>query len=341
MATSHIVIVDSHLYDLGDDFIQERAVWEALGATFTTARCERADELIAAGHKADVLVYFGLYTPFTAEVLAQLPHCRLIARYGIGMDSVDLEAATALGIVVANAAEFCVPEVADHTTALILGLARRIPHTDRYVRAGHWAGAVSRFGPIQRLSSQTVGLVGFGRIGRRVAQNLRPMVGGLLAYDPYVAQTQADDYGVRMTPLTELLTQADFVSIHTPLMPQTRGLIGADQLGQMKPSAYLINTSRGPVVDEAALVDALTQGQIAGAALDVFDPEPLADNSPLRQMEHVILTPHIAANSVQAIDDLRIDVTENVAAILRGAWPRHVMNPTVTPKRALQPRALA
>lgn len=330
-----VVIVDSQIFNFGDDFARERAAWEAQGATVTLARCVTEDEVIAAAREADVIAYVGLYTPFTANVLAQLPRCRLIARFGIGVDSVDLAAATEQGIVVANAAEFCVPEVADHTCALLLDLARRITQLDRFVRGGNWAGGAGRFGPVVRLSTQTLGLVGFGRIARQVARNLTYILGPKLAYDPFVSQAQADPYGVRMVELDELLAQADYVSIHTPLLPQTRGLIGAAQLARMKASAYLVNTSRGPVVDEAALIEALRSGQIAGAGLDVFGHEPLADDSPLRTLDNVILTPHTAANSTESTADLRGAVAETVSRVLHDQWPRHVMNPQVTPRRSL------
>ena len=333
---SHIVIIDSQIK--GDNFALERAAWTAQGAQVTLVSCETEAEVIAAGQAADIVVYTGLYTPFTPHVLANLPRCQLIARFGIGMDSVDMAAATAQGIVVANAAEYCVPEVADHATALLLALARRVVMMDKFVRAGNWAGATARTGPMPRLSTQTVGLLGFGRIARRVARNLVNMVGDMLAYDPYVNKAQADVYNVRMATLDEVLAQADYVSVHTPLLPQTRGLVGAAQLARMKPTAYLINTSRGPVVDEAALIGALQAGQIAGAALDVFDPEPLAADSPLRDLDNVILTPHLAAYSEQSIEDLRAAVTETVSRMLQGEWPRHVMNPTVAPRRAVARR---
>ncbi len=334
-----IVLVDTHIHDFGDQFAGERAAWEALGASVKSARCDTEDDIIAACHDADILVYVGLYTPFTARVLDALPTCQLIARYGIGMDSVDLDAATAQGIVVSNAAEYCVPEVADHATALILSLARRVTMLDRFVRAGQWAGATTHTGPILRLAAQCVGFVGFGRIARHAARNLAPMFGSLLAYDPFVGQAQADDYGVTMVALDELLAQADYVSVHTPLMPQTRGLIGADQLAKMKPTAYLVNTSRGPVVDEAALIAALEAKQIAGAALDVFDPEPLVEDSPLRRMDNVILTPHTASYSEQAIVDLRAAVTQTVMDVIQGYLPRHLMNPNVVARFGLQRRA--
>lgn len=337
-SSSQIVFVDAHLHDFGDQFAGERAVWEALGAKITFANCNTEDDLIVAGKDADILIYLGLYTPFTEKVLSQLPRTQLIARYGIGMDSVDLAAATQYGIVVANAAEYCVPEVADHATALILSLARRVTMMDRFVRSGNWAGAVSHAGVMPRLSTQSVGFVGFGRIGRHAARNIVNIFGTLLAHDPYVSQEQADAYQVKMVSLDELLAQADYVSVHTPLLPQTRGLIGAAQLAKMKPTAYLINTSRGPVVDEVALIAALQAKQIAGAALDVFDPEPLVADSPLRELDNVILTPHLAAYSINAIEDLRAAVTATVSDVIQGYLPRHVMNTSVAPRQGLRRR---
>jgi D-3-phosphoglycerate dehydrogenase len=196
-------LVDTHIYDFGDQFAGERAVWEGMGATVKFACCNSEEEIIEACKDADILVYVGLYTPFTEKVLSQLPKCRLIARYGIGMDSVDLDAANKYGIVVSNAAEYCVPEVADHATALILSLARRITMLDRFVRAGNWGGATAHTGKIVRLSSQTVGFVGFGRIARHAAHNLMNIFGTLLAFDPYVTQEQADPYNVRLLPLDD------------------------------------------------------------------------------------------------------------------------------------------
>jgi D-3-phosphoglycerate dehydrogenase len=333
-----IVLVDTHINDFGERSASERVIWEKLGATIKFATCNTEDEIIEACQDGDILVYVGLYTPFTERVLSQQPKCRLIARYGIGMDSVDLEAATQYGIVVANAAEFCVPEVADHTAAMILALARRIVFLDRFVRQGRWEGAAVQVGPIIRLSEQTVGFVGFGRIGRQTARNLMNTFGTLLAYDPFVTQEQADALRVTMVSFDELLERSDYVSVHTPLLPQTRGLINAEVLAKMKPTAYLINTSRGPVVDQDALIAALQAKQIAGAALDVFDPEPLAEDSPLREIENVILTPHTAAVSVQAGVDVRAAVAENVSNVIQGYLPRYILNSNVVSRFGLKPR---
>jgi D-3-phosphoglycerate dehydrogenase len=333
-----IVIVDSQIYDFGDKFAGERARWDALGATTHFAKCASEDEIISACKEADILIYLGLYTPFSENVLSQLPKCQLIARYGIGMDSVDLDAATKHGIVVSNAAEYCVPEVADHATALILSQARRVTMLDRFVRGGNWGGSTAHAGKLIRLSTQTVGFVGFGRIARRAAHNMVNIFGTLLAYDPYVSQEQVGEYKVKMVSLDELLAVSDYVSVHTPLMPQTRGLIGASELAKMKPTAFLVNTSRGPVVDEKALIVALEAKQIAGAGLDVFEQEPLADDSPLRNFENVILTPHIAATSEEAIVDLRASVTKTVSDVIEGYLPRYVMNPKVTSRFGLARR---
>lgn len=338
MTSPVVVLVDSHIHDFGDRAASERAAWEALGATFRFAECDTEDDIVNACADADILVYYGLYTPFTERVLSQLPKCSLIARYGIGMDSVDLDAATKHGIVVSNAAEYCVPEVADHATALILSLARRVTMLDRFVRAGNWGGAIEHTGAFRRLGAQSVGFVGFGRIARHAAQNIVNMFGSLYAYDPYVTQQQADPYQVKMLSLDDLLAQSDYVSVHTPLMPQTRGLIGEAELAKMKPTACIVNTSRGPVIDEAALIAALQNKKIAGAGLDVFDPEPLVDDSPLREMDNVILTPHVASSSIEAIVDLRAAVTKTVSDVIQGYLPEHIMNRQVTSRHGLRHR---
>ena len=334
-SSPQIVLVDTHIHDFGDQSARERAAWESQGATVKFAQCSTEEDIIEACAEADILVYVGLYTPFTERVLSQLPKCKLIARYGIGMDSVDLAAATKYGIVISNAAEYCVPEVADHATAMILSIGRRVTMLDRFMRAGKWAGATKHTGPITRLREQTVGFVGFGRIARHAAHNMVNIFGKLLAFDPYVTQEQADEHDVKMVSLETLLAESDYVSVHTPLMPQTRGLIGAAELAKMKPNAYLINTSRGPVVDEAALVAALQRGDIGGAALDVFDPEPLVEDSPLRQMDNVILTPHTAAYSEEAVADLRAAVTQTVLDVMQGYLPKHILNNKVVSRHGL------
>jgi len=330
-----VAIVDGARFR-DDNFAFERARWEPLGFDVSVESCETEDEIIAAAQDADVLLYLGLYTPVTRRVIQALPRCRLIARYGIGMDSVDIPAATEHGIVVANAAEYCVPEVADHAAALILALARRIAILDRHLHRGEWGGIFDILPRVPRLSTLTLGIVGFGRIGQRVAHNLSAMMGEILAADPYVNAETASEHGAQLVTLDALLARADFVTLHTPLLPATRGLIGASELAQMKPTAYLINTSRGPIIDEAALIEALQNKTIAGAALDVFESEPLAADSPLRTLESVILTPHFAAYSEHALEDLRASVVHTVIDVLQNRWPPFVMNPTVQPRPPLR-----
>ena len=337
-AKAQVVIVDGKQHNSGDDFAPERSRWDELGLETRATGCVSESDLITECSNSEILVYLGLDIPFTAHVLNALTQCRLVVRYGIGMDSVDIPAATANGIVVANAAEYCVREVADHAAALILNLARRISVLDRFVHEGNWLGALDITGPVPRLSTQTVGLVGFGRISRQVATNLKPFFGTILAHDPYLTQSQADPYGVQLVPLDELVEQADFVSVHTPLIPETEGLIGAEQFERMKKTAYVVNTSRGPVIDESALIAALTNNQIAGAALDVVATEPLPREHPLRDLDNVILTPHFSYHSIQANEDLRESVIATVADVAQGYWPRHVMNPTVQPRSPLQRR---
>ncbi|MEX1020866.1 MAG: C-terminal binding protein [Litorilinea sp.] len=330
--SGHVVAVDAQCFDILD-MVAERATWEAQGLTLSLAGAQTEDAVIAAAQDADVVTYMGLYTPMTARVLENLPRCGMVMRYGIGIETVDLDAATRLGIVVCNAAEFCVPEVADHTVALILNQARRIAYLDRQVRAGNWNEVLAASGTVHRLGVQTVGLVGFGRIARRVAQLMQPMVGRIVAYDPYVTAEQGAAAGAEMIDMDALLHQADYVSVHTPLMDTTRGLIGAAQLAKMQPTAFLINTSRGPVVDEAALIAALEARQIAGAALDVFQTEPLAAENPLLRMENVTLTPHTAANSAESLQDLVQTVIHSVEDFFAGRRPPHVVNGAVQPRR--------
>jgi D-3-phosphoglycerate dehydrogenase len=337
MSPKQVLVVDSRI-DWDDDYAVERARWDPLGIKLILAQCQTEDEIIAAAGEADILVYQGLYTPFTARVMEALPRCQFIIRYGIGVDSVDIPAATGLGVIVGNAAEYCVPEVADHASALILALARHVVFHDRTVQAGGWRGGIQVAKEISRLSTLTLGLVGLGRIGRQVARKMAPFFGTIITHDPYISQKIASEYGARLVELPELMARSDCVSIHTPLLPSTHHLINASLLALMKPTAFIVNTSRGPVIDQAALVETLKSGQIAGAALDVAEVEPLPPDSPLRGLDNVILTPHIGANSLQAVQDLRASVAHSVAEVAQGYWPPYVLNPTVQPRFPLKKR---
>jgi D-3-phosphoglycerate dehydrogenase len=278
---------------------ETRAVLEGAGIEVvqTSLRDEQGN-LRPEIREAEVLLSAGM--PLDAEVFDALPRARFLLRPYVGYDDIDVEAATERGILLANVPDTFVQEVADHTMALLLAAQRRLPRMDRFVRDGSWArgeNARSVAHPVRRLSTMTLGLVGFGGIARLVAQRAHGFGLRILASDPYVSAEAAAEHGVTLVPLEQLLAEADIVSLHVFLNAETRHLINAERLAMMKPEAILVNTSRGPVVDEAALTDALRDGRIAGAGLDVFEQEPLDAASPLIGMQNVILLPHYASYS--------------------------------------------
>ena len=260
----------------------------------------------------------------TARVIAELKRCRVIARYGIGVDNVDLAAATRAGIVVTNVPDYCVDEVSDHGLALFLALARRVVAADQAVKSGAW-DVVAHKG-IQRLRGQTLGLLGFGKIARALAVKAQALGMQVLAFDPFVDAETMARLKVRGADMDTLLTESDAVSVHVPLSPETRGIIGERALARMKPTAFLINTSRGGLVDEQALAAALMAGRLAGAALDVVEKEPPPPDHPLRKAPNVILTPHLAFYSREAVVELQTKVAEEAARALRGEPPRSPVN---------------
>jgi D-3-phosphoglycerate dehydrogenase len=272
---------------------------------------------------ADALVMSWL--PVTRAVIAQLTRCRVIVRFGIGVDMIDLDAATARGILVCNTATYCLDEVSNHAMGLLLMLNRGLLQDVDAVRSGGWFRSSSV--PPRRLAGQRLGLVGLGNIGRLVAGKARGFGLDVVAYDPYLRECAED--GIPLVDLDELLASADFVSVHCPLNASTHHLLGRRELAQMKPTAFLINTARGPIVDEAALGEALSSRRIAGAGLDVFETEPLPPDDPLRQLDNVILTPHSASWSVESSAECRRVAIEHVVTVLRGSVPSDVVNRAV------------
>lgn len=247
--------------------------------------------------------------------------CKAVVRYGIGYDNVDAEAATDLGMVVAIVREYCIDEVAEHAIASALSLARGLPYWDRSIRAGTWRG--SGRPSMHRLSTLCFGVVGFGLIGRAAAVKAKGLFGRVLVYDPAVA-LGADDRALGVeaaASLDDLLGEVDFVSVHLPLIPATRNLIDAAKMARMKPTAYVINVSRGGIVDEVALLDAVRNGKLAGAALDTFTKEPLPADDPLIGEPRILLSPHVAWLSDEAAIDLRRLATEEMLLILQGEEP--------------------
>jgi len=255
-----------------------------------------------------------------------MPKCRIIARYGIGVDTIDLDAATQAGIIVTNNPTYCIEEVAEHTMALVLACARKVAVYDRLVRGGRWEVPPGK--PMFRLSGRTLGLVGFGNIARQVARRAAAFGMRILFADPFVEEGR-DDVPGKKTEFVDLLARADFLSLHPPLTPETRKMIGDEALSRMKPTAFVINCSRGPVIDTDALVRALDARKIAGCALDTIDPEPLPDPHPLRGRENVIVTPHVAWYSEQALVGLQAGAPAEVRRVLMGEWPLNVVNRAV------------
>jgi len=312
-------------------------VWDSLDvetrtlaglADLVALKTKTPAEFLPAAADADAILntYAG---PITAADMARMPKCKIIARYGIGVDTIDLDAATRAGIIVTNNPTYCVEEVAEHAMALLLACARKTAFYDRLVRAGHWAVPPGK--PIFRLAGSTLGLVGFGNIARQVAVRAAAFGMNVLFADPYVKDRQFDVPGKKMD-LRDMLRAADFVSLHPPLVPETRKMINDDTLGQMKPTAYLINCARGPVVDTDALVRALDRKQIAGCALDTTDPEPLPDPHPLRGRDNVVINPHAAWYSEQAMVGLQAGAPGEVRRVLSGEWPVNVVNRAVKGK---------
>ena len=324
--------------DCNFDYSYERQRLETAGIDLILRKCLTEDDIIAACQTADAVVLEGTKTPMTARVIEALPRCRVIAKYAVGVDNVDLTAATRAGIVVANAADYCTEEVSDHAVALLLGAVRRIASMDRFVRAGNWVG-YPRLTPLRRVSQLTLGLVGMGRIARATARKMAGFKLRILASDPYIVPGQVSEPGVEIVSLEQLLRESDLVSVHVPLTPETRGLLNEAAFRSMKPTAYLVNTSRGPVIDEDALIRALREKWIAGAALDVVTEEPLRAGSPLRDFDQVILTPHVAADSADSMEHVRRTAMDSVEAVARGFWPPFPVNPRVVPRIALKPYA--
>jgi D-3-phosphoglycerate dehydrogenase / 2-oxoglutarate reductase len=306
----------------------DKGIIEGAGGKLVCTIARDEVERIRIAKTAEVLV--ASMTPLTDSFLSSLPELVGLVRTGIGVDTVDLRAATELGIVVANVPDFCRDEVAEHTLGLILAVSRKIARADRKVRQGQWRGLVQReILPIYRLRGRTLGLIGMGKIGRTVAQKAQALGMTVIACDPYLSPAEAKQLGVSLLSLEELLPYADIVSLHVPLTPETRHLINARTLALMKPQAFLINVARGAIVDEIALEAALEEGRLAGAALDVLEVEPPPPSHPLFKFENLVFTSHFASCSVEAFADLRRQVSEQVAQILRGQFPTHLVNSEV------------
>jgi D-3-phosphoglycerate dehydrogenase len=263
-------------------------------------------------------------------MIQQMPRCRIISRFGIGVDNVDLAAATNAGIVVTKVPDYCIDEVSDHALALLLALVRKIPASSARTHAGRWE--MKAVVPIHRLRGSVLGLVGFGRIPQLVAPKAKAFGMKVLAFDPLLAADVFTRADVQQVEFQELLQTSDYVSIHVPLLPETRGLFNRDTLAKMKRGSYLVNTARGPIIDEASLAEALDAGTLAGAALDVMTQEP-PPPSPLFGRDNVIITPHTSFYSEESLVELQVKAAQEVVAVLGGHAPRNPVNPEVLARR--------
>jgi D-3-phosphoglycerate dehydrogenase len=305
-----------------------REVLSKVGAELRLAAGSAPDAILQVARDADAALV--TYARITADMIRQMTRCRIISRFGIGVDNVDIAAATRAGIVVTRVPDYCIDEVSDHTLALLLALVRKVPFANSRAQAGCWEMAA--VAPIHRLRGGVLGLVGFGRIPRLVAPKAQAFGLKVLTYDPFVSQEIVAAAGVERVGFAELVKVSDYISIHTPLMSETHHLFNAEVFARMKPTAYLVNTARGPIVDEVALARALDARQVAGAALDVLSQEP-PSASPLFGRDNVILTPHISFYSEESLVELQIKAAEEVVRVLTGQMPRNPVNPEALKSR--------
>ena len=304
---------------------EEKEEFGGMGAELVLAQVRKEEDLIRVCKEADGLI--NQYALLTRRVLENLPKCKVVARYGVGVDSIDLRAATDSGIIVANVPDYCIDEVASHTVAMILTLARKTAFFDRKVKSNQWD---FRQGvPIDRIQGKTLGLIGCGRIGFEVARRISAFGVKVLAFDPYI---QRAEEGIELTDLETILRRSNFISIHCPLNDSTRHLIGEKEFQIMEKRPLLINTSRGPIVKEKALIQALKEGHISGAGLDVLETEPPDPGNPMLKMENVIFSPHVGFYSEESISELKRRTAKNVTDVLMGRQPRSVVNREVMGK---------
>lgn len=313
MSSPVIAIADSPFPSL--DPVKEALA--KLNPEFRISKSSSAEDILEVARDADAIIV--CYAQITAEIINQLTKCRVIARTGLGVDNIDIPAAKAKNIVVTYVPDYCLHEVSDHAMALLLAMARKIPLANRHVHSGRWEMPVVQ--PLYRLNGRTLGLVAFGNIPQALVPKAKAFGLKVITTDPFVAQEHLDAHDVENVSFDELLARSDFISVHAPLLPQTRGMFNAEAFAKMKKGAIIINTARGPLIDEKALVAALDSGHLGGAALDVVEVEPLPKDSQLIGRDNVILTPHTGFYSAESLVELQTKAATDVARVLQGEEP--------------------
>lgn len=317
---------------VGLDFTQAEKMLTQAGAHLVLAPLWTEEDIIKYAGDADAVIV-AASEPYTKKVIQNLGKCKIISRLGIGFNNIDVEEATRQGIPVAVVLDASVHEVSDHAMAFLLVFSRKIFPLAQAVRKGSWKAGSSEIAKVRgqmfRLNRQTLGLVGVGRIGTRVAQKAQAFGMRVLGYDPYLSALELKERGAEKTDFDQILRESDFISLHAPLTPETRGMFGLKEFRGMKPTALIINTARGAIINEQALYQALVEGSIAGAGVDVCEPEPPRPDNPLFQLEQVLVTGHSAFFSESSMLELQQKATEAAIAALRGNWPPVLVNPEV------------
>ena len=303
---------------------EKKALMDVPGLELIDAQCKTPEDVLKATEYADGILNQWCY--LNADVINNMKNCKVIATYGIGTDKIDVDACSKRGIFVCNSPDYNKHEVADHSLMMILALSRQVLQLDRLIRQGKY-GFFYLENKLFRPEGQTLGVVGFGKIPRRLAYKCQTALEmKILCYDPYVTDEQAAEAGATKVELPELMAKSDFVSIHVPLTKQTRYMIEEKMLALMKPTAYLVNCGRGAIVKESALYEVLKKKKIAGAAIDVFEKEPIIPGNPLLELDNVIVTPHAAWHTQESMSDLQWGAANQVALVLEGKDPTHAVN---------------
>ena len=291
-----------------------KAALARLNPTLRMAKSTGAEDILEVARDADAILV--TYAKLPRDLIMQLTRCKAIGRFGLGVDNIDLPACKEKGIAVNYVPDYCIHEVSDHAMAMLLALIRKIPLSNKVVQAGRWEMPVVV--PIRRIQGTVLGLLGFGNIPRLVAPKAKAFGMKVIAFDPYAKAELFKAAGVESVDFDTLLKTSDYISVHAPHTPQTRGMVNADAFAKMKKGVYIVNTARGPLIDEPALIAALDSGQVGGAALDVVAVEPLPKDSPLLGRDKVILTPHTGFYSIEALDELQSKCASDVARVLSG-----------------------